>query len=140
LLEQFSRSRDGDRFWFRNVFTPEEQTPFLSVSLADVILRNMPGLSADDLPSNASSFTVKTRNYTISSGGASGGNGNSSAGNESSGSGGSGAPVSEYSSGKAKATITGGFVVLWQFLGEDAIELTIEVMYKLICETSSLPN
>jgi len=42
LKEQFSRTRDGDRFWYENpgIFSPAQLTSLKQTSLADVICRN----------------------------------------------------------------------------------------------------
>ncbi|NEP10219.1 MAG: hypothetical protein F6K14_08365 [Symploca sp. SIO2C1] len=40
LTDQFARLRDGDRFYYENVFTPEEIAELSSTSLSDIIRRN----------------------------------------------------------------------------------------------------
>ncbi|MEZ6128874.1 MAG: peroxidase family protein [Planctomycetaceae bacterium] len=40
IADQFTRLRDGDRFWYENIFEGEELTIIESTTLADVIRRN----------------------------------------------------------------------------------------------------
>ena len=40
IADQFQRLRDGDRFWYQNVFTGDERRMLERTSLADVIRRN----------------------------------------------------------------------------------------------------
>lgn len=40
LRDQFIRLRDGDRFWYQNVFPPDEAAALATTRLADIIVRN----------------------------------------------------------------------------------------------------
>ncbi|MEQ8790417.1 MAG: peroxidase family protein [Pirellulaceae bacterium] len=40
LVDQFTRIRDGDRFWYQNVFSGETLRELESTTLADVLMRN----------------------------------------------------------------------------------------------------
>lgn len=40
LVDQFQRIRDGDRFWYQNVFSGRQLAEIENTSLADVIMRN----------------------------------------------------------------------------------------------------
>jgi hypothetical protein len=40
MSEQFTRLRDGDRFWYENVFSGPELEALRSVRLSDIIRRN----------------------------------------------------------------------------------------------------
>ncbi len=40
LTDQFTRMRDGDRFWYQNVYSGEALDKLESISLSDVIMRN----------------------------------------------------------------------------------------------------
>ena len=49
VADQFSRLRDGDRFWYESIFTGESLARMQATSLADVITRNM---TVDNLQAN----------------------------------------------------------------------------------------
>lgn len=49
LTNQFTRLRDGDRFWYQNIFSGEKLEAFESVTLSDVIERNT---TVEGLPDN----------------------------------------------------------------------------------------
>ncbi|MDX9910521.1 MAG: peroxidase family protein [Phycisphaerales bacterium] len=40
MIDQFTRLRDGDRYWFENVMSPEEIAEVRATTLADVVIRN----------------------------------------------------------------------------------------------------
>jgi cellulase/cellobiase CelA1 len=51
MKEQFEALRDGDRFWYQNVFSGQELAELESTTLADVIIRNTP-INAGEIPAN----------------------------------------------------------------------------------------
>lgn len=51
LLDQFTRLRDGDRFWYQRVFSDTELAELESTTLRDVIVRNTK-IKVDELQSN----------------------------------------------------------------------------------------
>lgn len=51
MKEQFEALRDGDRFWYQNVFSGQELDELENTTLADVILRNT-SIEADEIPDN----------------------------------------------------------------------------------------
>jgi peroxidase len=51
LIDQFERLRDGDRFWYQNVFSESEQAELESTTLSMVIVRNT-DIKAGEIGSN----------------------------------------------------------------------------------------
>lgn len=51
LVDQFTRLRDGDRFWYENVMTPSEQVYVNNHTLTNIMRRSTPiGFEVDDNP------------------------------------------------------------------------------------------
>jgi len=61
IKEQFTRLRDGDRFWYENkdYFSESEIEEFYGTSLRDIIIRNFPDVTEDNFPTHP--FFVDTR-------------------------------------------------------------------------------
>lgn len=51
LIDQFTRLRDGDRFWYENVFSGDELAELKNTRLSDVIIRNT-GIRRGEIPDN----------------------------------------------------------------------------------------
>lgn len=51
MREQFEALRDGDRFWYENVFSGSELAELDNTTLADVIIRNT-SINAGEIPAN----------------------------------------------------------------------------------------
>ena len=56
LVDQFTRLRDGDRFWYENTFAPEDVSQLKQTTLSDIIQRNteVSNLQADVFVMSAS--------------------------------------------------------------------------------------
>jgi hypothetical protein len=60
LADQFKRTRDGDRFWYQNEFSAEEQEQVESVALADVIRRTVSSYTEMDCVPNVAFRVPRT--------------------------------------------------------------------------------
>ncbi|TWU54358.1 Serine-aspartate repeat-containing protein I precursor [Rubripirellula tenax] len=65
IADQFERLRDGDRFWYENVFTESEVRDIESTSLADIIERNT---NVDSLQENVFFFSPRVTGSVASDG------------------------------------------------------------------------